>query len=540
MQRSLYRVYLYGIIVFLLYFVSIATVIFLSVLLQETPLNGAPPTPVTGSRIVQPAVLVIISWIIALSFGGLHYWLLRRNEATDPSAANSAVRALFVNSGEAVAAIVAVGFGILAINLAALNDTAATPFAVLLVFSALFLLFELERRRMPAEEGAALELQRLNLSGVQLFFLVAFLLPALLNALSASLFQILLGNGVLPTCGPDSTATYCYTSSNTPSLQSLWLSVGVVALAWLVYWLLGLGDGSGNLVKTLHFLGLATGVIVALIGVERGAELLFRILLGIGATAADLVGSYNFIPPLLTGLLFIGIYIGLLRQDGSGESKESRAATRSAGIALAAALVAIPFWSGCVVLLAGYVGSVVPQGVALDMTTPLALILTGVWYIPLEFWLRARTRRAGASIMPRRALELALLALGMLGTAISVIVLLYAVLTATLGNPFDGWQQVARSAASTLVVTALLLVIYGRQVLRERGVAVEQKPPAADPTTLPVAHPPTGAAEPATIPSGERTIEDTLDDLLAGRVTRDEAAARMRSLLSASGSAPAN
>jgi hypothetical protein len=206
----------------------------------------------------------------------------------------------------------------------------------------------------------------------------------------------------------------------------------------------------------------------------------------------------------------------LLRQDGNGEPAESRATTRSAGLALTVALVALPFWSGCAVLLADFVESVVPQGTPLDLTVPLALILTGVGYILLEFWLRARTRRDGASILPRRALELALLALGMLGTAISVIVLLYALLTATLGNPFDGWQRVARSAASVLVVAVILLAIYGRQALRERGAAVEQKHPVAE-------------------PAGERAIEATLDDLLAGRMTRDEAAARMRALLSVPG-----
>ena len=530
MQRSLYRVYLYGIIVILLYFVAIATTVFLAVLLQETPLNGISSTVVTGSQLVQPATFAIISWIITISFGGLHYWLLRRNEADDPSAANGAVRAFFLNSGEAVAAIVAVGFGIIGINVAVQSSGASIFFAVLLVFTALFLVFELERRRMPAREGAAVELQRLHLSGVPLFFLVVFLLPALLNAISTSLYSFLLSNGYLTPCDPESSG-YCYTNPTTPPLGSLWLIVGLIALAWLVYWLLALGDGSGNLVKTLHFLGLATGVIVVLFGVERGAELLLRILLGTGATAADLVESYNFIPPLLTGLLYISVYIALLRQDGSEESAETRATTRSAGIALSAVLVALPFWSGCVILLADFVERVVPQGVPLDLTVPQALILTGVGYILLELWLRVRTRRAGASALPRRALELALLALGMLGTAISVIVLLYALLTATLGTSFDGWQRVARSAASVLVVALLLLVIYGRQVLRERGVAVEARHPVAKPAALPAAE---GSAE-TTVPTTERAVEDTLDDLLAGRVTRDEAVARLRALLSAPG-----
>src|SRR5215469_4623687 len=156
MQRALYRAYLYGIIVILLYFTAIATAVFLSVLLQPTPLNDAEPSSVTGSQIVQPAVFAIISWIITVSVGGLHYWLVRRNEATDPSAANSAVRAFFVNGGEAVAALAALTGGIVALNIVFQSSGAAGACATLLVFAALFLLFELERRRRPATGDVAL------------------------------------------------------------------------------------------------------------------------------------------------------------------------------------------------------------------------------------------------------------------------------------------------------------------------------------------------------------------------------------------------
>ena len=469
MQRALYRAYLYGIIVILLYFTAIATTVFLSVLLQQTPLNGTVPSPVTGSQIVQPAVFAIISWIITVSVGGLHYWLLRRNEATDSSAADSSVRAFFVNGGEAVAALVALASGIIALNIVFQSSGAAAAFATLLVFAALFLLFELERRRRPARADVALAFQQLHLSGLQLIFLTAFLLPALLNALSSSLYAVLEASGVIAACGPiDSFPqnAYCYSEAST-SLGTLWLIVGLVALACVGYWQLARGGALGNLVTTIHFLGFAIGVIVTLVAVERGLELLARILLGVGATGADLVESYDFISPLIAGLLVVGAFSVLLREDRTSASRRSGGIMLTA-LAITAALAALPFWVGCAILLEDVIERHVPQGSISSLTVPLALIGTGIGYIPLETWLRAWSRRTGAARAPRRALELVLLAVGVLGTVISLVVLLYAVLTAALGNPLDQWQQLARTAASVLVVLLVLSVVYGRQVLVDR------------------------------------------------------------------------
>lgn len=530
MQRALYRAYLYGIIVILLYFTAIATTVFLSVLLQQTPLNGTVPSPVTGSQIVQPAVFAIISWIITVSVGGLHYWLLRRNEATDPSAADSSVRAFFVNGGEAVAALVALTGGIIALNIVFQSSGAAAALATLLVFAMLFLLFELERRRRPARANVALAFQQLHLSGLQLIFLTAFLLPALLNALSSSLYAVLAATGVIAACGSiDGYSSsqsfaqnaYCYSEAST-SLGTLWLIVGLVVLACVGYWQLARGGALGNLVTTIHFLGFAIGVIVTLVAVERGLELLARILQGVGATGADLVESYDFIPPLIAGLLVVGAFSVLLREDRTSASRRSSGIMLTA-LAITAALAALPFWVGCAILLEDVIERHVPQGSISSLTVPLALIGTGIGYIPLEAWLRARSRRTGAARAPRRALELVLLAVGVLGTVISLVVLLYAVLTAALGNPLDQWQQLARTAASVLVVLLVLSVVYGRQVLVDREHdSQEAEPPAHSPVAAP-------ASEAGGVGTADG-IEDILDQLLAGTTTREQAAERIRAM----------
>ncbi len=528
MLHSLYRAYLYGIIVVLLYFTAIATVVILSVLLEATPINGLAPATLTSSDVVQPAVFAIVSWILTLSVGGFHYWLLRRNQSSDGDLANDAVRAAFLNLSEGIAALVAVVAGIIAIDEITQNSGATVSFATLLVFAALFLLFEFERRRLPANEGASLEFQRLHLSGLQLIFLVFFILPSLLNAFSTSLYLILTNTGTVSVCsyGPGYT-TYgpgCTAPGAGTSALSEWLVVGLVVLAWLIYWLLGLGDRSSNAVSTMHFLGYAAGVVVILVGLEKAFELVVNVVMGERLTGLDLVQPFDFISPLLSGLVIVGASILLLRTGRDTLSSERSGTTLSTALAVTATLVALPFWVGCIILVYDVLEHLVPGGSNPSLTTALALILTGVGYIPLELWLRSRTRRDGAASAPKRAFELALLAVGMLDTVISVILLLFVTLTAVLGNPLPGWQESARAAASGLAIGVVMLLIYGRQALAQRASQrVESKKPVVQ----------VGAVvtpDAATEPISTNTIESILDELVAGHITRDQAAHQIRAL----------
>jgi hypothetical protein len=514
MLHSLYRVYLYGIIVILLYFTATVTTLFLAVLLQATPLNGTQPSTPSSSQLVQTAVFTIISWIFTLCVGGLHYWLLRRNETIDASSANGAVRAVFLNLSEGIAAFIAVLSGVIGINILFQNSGAAGAFATLFVFTTLFLLFEIERRRMPAKAGAAREFQWLHLSGLQLIFLGFFVVPALLNALSASLYPILSSSGVVSACDATSTQPYCYNSLINTSLFGLWLGVGLVVLAWLVYTVLGQAAASPNLVKVMHFLGLAIGVVLVLVALERALELVARIVLGVGATGADLLQSYDFISPLTTGLLIVGAYSVVLSGDRTTVPERS-GMTLLTALALVVVLTALTFWVGCATVLDELLQRLAQAGSNSSLAAGLGLIAAGVMYIPLELWLRARTRREGASSAPKRAVELALLAVGMLAAVISLITLLYATLTAILGNPFDQWQQVARGAGSILAIGIVLILVYGRQVLVPRGFRLEPKRPVKPDAGEPVA---AGA------------VEHILDELLAGSITREQAAQRIRSL----------
>jgi hypothetical protein len=65
--------------------------------------------PPSSAAIVQAVVFFAVSWLIAAALGGLHYWLLRRDMQSDPSAGASAIRSFFLNIVELVAAPLAIG-----------------------------------------------------------------------------------------------------------------------------------------------------------------------------------------------------------------------------------------------------------------------------------------------------------------------------------------------------------------------------------------------------------------------------------------------
>ncbi len=177
----------------------------------------------------------------------------------------------------------------------------------------------------------------------------------------------------------------------------------------------------------------------------------------------------------------------------------------------------------------------------------IAFVITGLGYIALDIDLRLRSARA-ASIGPRRAFAFVLLGGGMLAGAVGVVILLYTVLTALLGSPVDNWQNAARQGGAIFIVGALIVGIYLWVAIREHLFSLHRPSPAAEAVGTPGAAMPapaptpletTGAAAPAPgsvtekpeSPLAAPTIEDVLDELQAGKITRDEAAARIRTLL---------
>lgn len=157
----------------------------------------------------------------------------------------------------------------------------------------------------------------------------------------------------------------------------------------------------------------------------------------------------------------------------------------------------------------------VPQ--AQDWAAGLASILTGLAYLPLAYILHRWSAREPATAAPAwRGFLFALLGGGILAGAIGGAVALYALITSALGSPLDNWVHVARiglaAVISAAIVVAASLWLALREQLFKRSLSQLQPPSPVE-------------QQPAS-----PTLESILDDLLAHKITRDEAASRIRAL----------
>jgi hypothetical protein len=546
MARNLYRFYLYIIFIGMLILAAVGLGMLLQPLLALTPLRGSDTIP-SNAVIVQAAVFAAVAWIIALALGGLHYWLIRRDLRADPTAGGGGVRAFFLNAAEAVSLPLGVASSASAIGQLGQANVYGIPGALALAIPALglFALVEWERRRSQAGPGAPIVFQRLHLYGVQLvllFILTSYWLPAVNQLLDAVVFA---GKGYQDYCG--STANCLGPNLLGPSLSTFW-----VLLFWVGYGFLSRKDTNSLLRQILYFFSFAYGVGYLLYGIERGLEVAARALLGSPASLAEIMGpsaEYPFVPSIMLGLLVIGVY-GFWLRAAAGQHPAGKMTTLLMEEAISAALMAATFWLGVGLVLFHVMESIAGSNPRPDVeawSMAIAFVITGLGYIALDIDLRLRSARA-ASTGPRRAFVFVLLGSGMLVGAVGVVILLYNVLTSMLGSPVDNWQHLARQGGATFIVGALIVGIYLWAAIQEHlfstrkpGQAAEAEETQITTKPAPVLTPleTTGAAvvEPGSV--GEKpeaplvapTIEDILDELQAGKITRDTAAARIRSLV---------
>lgn len=541
-MRALYRIYLYVVVLFLLFFAAVATAVFLGIVFSATALNGESQRTLTQAEVVRPAVFAVLAWLIAAVLGGLHYWLIRRDQASDAQAGAGAVRALFLNLAEFAAALTALIAGTVALSSIGrpFGGGLAPAYATALVFLGIFALLEAERRRTQAGPGAALVLQRIHFYGMQLVALIFFVMGLVTSALHQTLLQILLQAGLL-TCLP---ADVSFPSpAGAPScvvdqigivdgriLAGAWAAAVFAVAVWIGYGLLAYRDMRSTLRQVLHFAGYAAGAIVFLVGIERAAELLLRAAFGIAPSVLDFAGRYEFLSQALIGAGIALVYaLWLAREAGRGPLD---AHTMGLSVlAVTAGLLAVPFWIGCGLVLYRLIELVspgAPQPTAENWAISLALALTGVAYIPAALRLRQRSLALGIRT-PRRGFGLILLAAGIATGALALVFLLFTLATAALGSPLDNWQELARSAASALVIGLLVVGIYVQQA-RSEGWWVGT--PATPAVVMPApATPGAASAAPSAALARTQAIGAVLDDLLAGRVTREAATARIEELV---------
>jgi hypothetical protein len=533
MARNLYRIYLYIVFIAMLIFAAVGLGMLLQSLYSFTPLRGADGTTPTSASIVQVVVFFAVSWLIAAIFGILHYWLIRRDMRNDPAAGRSAIRAFFLNFTELIVAplaIVVSAMGVIAQlgHDPAFDLTGSAAFATTTLL--LLGVLELERQRSQAGAGVAMTFQRLHLYGVQLILLIVLTFSWTNTAFQLGDAFIFNGQvtGTLA-CGG-------FTGCPGTNLLSLVVSTLWIVIFWIGYGFITRNDSVSLLRSILHFASFAYGVGLILYGISRAIEFGILTLFNVTLPASEILNNYDFVALITLGLLITGVYVLWLQITARKEfTAQGQVTIVLIGEAIITALFAAAFWWGIALvflnvfqMLAGVTTG--PR----DWAPALALVVTGLAYIPLDFNLHLRYKHdAAVAADPRRGFVFAMLAGGIISTAIGGAVALYSLGTNLLGSPFENWQQVARDGASACLVGVLILAMYFWIARRENLFSGLAKRPAAEkaPSTMEPASEhivPTPMLPDEILPN----IDAVLDDLLAGKITRDQAAMRIQGMMS--------
>jgi hypothetical protein len=246
-----------------------------------------------------------------------------------------------------------------------------------------------------------------------------------------------------------------------------------------------------------------------------------------GLSLKDIVGpsaQYDFFSPLTFGLLVAGIYYVWIRTAAQHGLIDQTIASLIEN-AIVALLAAVTFWWGIGYVLYNTFEKLAPSPTVLDAhswASAIALVVAGIGYIPFDLYLSRRYALAPSSAAgPRRGFVLTLLGAGILALAIGGATALYAWVTALSGSPLSNGTQVTHTGLAAFLVGVLVVGIYLWVAIREHhfsGLLKQTAPVVTPPPVVPV-HP--GKAV---------TSEEVLDELLAGKLTRDEAAARIRAI----------
>jgi len=522
MARNLYRFYLYAVFIALLIFSAIALGQLLGTILALVPfLRASYETAPDQAHITQSLAFALVSWFIAGLLGGLHYWLIRRDINNDPTAGGSAVRSFFLNITEALGIALAVPF----IGFSVLSQLAhGGQYAVVGVLAfaiptlALVGLLALERRRTLVTSGAALTFQRLHVYGVQLLLLI-YLAFAWQSNMVSLIDRLFFGNRGLH--------EYCSSGADCPNPNLLLLFVSLLwfVLFWLAYGWLTRNDDSKLLRFILHFSSFAVGVGILLNGFYRGVLLLLLPAFKVPFALKDVVGpgaSYDFASFILLGLLVASVY-HLWLMSAAKRNLIARNVVLANETSIAAILASFVCWGGIAFLLYSELRALNGAAPTAEIWAEnIAAIIVGLVYIPLDFYLWRRNQvDVQAFAGARRGFVLAVLGAAILAFAIGGAVALYAWITALFGSPLTNWLQISNAGLAACIVGGIVTVLYLTTAIREKLFSGFTKHSVVPPAPVP--------ATPETVVPVV-TIESVLDELLIGKITRDEAARRIRDL----------
>jgi len=506
--RSLARFYYYIVFIAMLVLAAVGIGFVLNTLLSLTPLRGD-QLPPDSATITRSILFAGVAWLIAGILGGVHYWLIRRDLETDPTAGPGGIRSFFLNAAQFLAIWMAIPFiGGAIQNIGGQYSSFITIPSLSVGIAALFVgvVIHFERIRTTPGQGAPIIFQRLHIYQLQLIIL-GYFASTLIGALSGLLHLIFVGN---QNCDQyTSIDPYCFIQYNA---GGQWAAVVFIGIAFALYWLLSRGDNGSAIRQVYQLLGFYNAITYVLVGLFGLIYLGIRSALGDPFQLVQFAQGY-VLPILLVGLLIGGFFVWWLRSD-RGASRMGAETTDHSIIAIIAFEAAVPFWFGVGFTIWRLLEIASGLTVAtIDWAVPIALLLTGVAYIPVSLYLRVLTARTDA-VGPRRAFVLALLAGGIIAGAIGAATALFAYGSRLLGAPISNWQDVTRVGVAIFLVGLAMAGIY---FWSARSEHLLQSRPSPSPT--PGAE---GAPQPAL------SIEQILDDFAAGRLSRDEAASRIR------------
>jgi uncharacterized protein YneF (UPF0154 family) len=527
MTRGLYRVYLYVVTIALASFATFSLAYLLGALFGLTPLRGS-SSPTSGAEITQAVILFVVMLVVVGAFGGLHYWLIRRDIAGDPQINESGVRAFTLNAAEGIAILIAVNAAVT--SLAQLGNfyrpDISDSLAGALATAALAFTLEWERRRATPTHGAALIFERLRRHGVPLLLLITTL-TSVYSAIDNT-ERIIAQQANIIACSPPGTEGRI-TPEGPPTVflptcvgnevYGAWAAAVLAVAIWLGFLWLGRRDSRSLLRQVLLLIGWTTGGMILLaITLERAAEYVLRLATP-GASAPNYLDDFNFGPLFAAAAVALAVYGWALRER-EPDAPMSAPAVRLTMRALSGAVLAVPFWIGVFLVVRNVIVSISPgvtAPTADDWDSAIAFVIAGAGYIPLALWLGAGSRQAEIN-GPRRGFVLALLAAGALVTAGAVATLLYTVITPVLNVPLDNWQELARNAGAALITGVALGGLYLFIALREKQFVSAPKAPEVAPEA-----PPEAVALAA-------SLDDALAQFKRGDISQEAAAERIRTL----------
>ena len=506
--RSLARFYYYIVFIAMLVLAAVGIGFVLNTLLGLTPLAGDQPPP-DSATITRSILFAGVAWLIAGALGGAHCWLIRRDIETDPTAGPGGIRSFFLNAAQFFA--IWIGIPLIGGAIQSIGGQYSSFFVIPTLSIGIAALFvgvvvHFERTRTTPERGAPIIFQRLHVYQLQLIIL-AYFASTTVGALSGLLHLIFVGN---QRCDQfTSIDPYCFIQYNA---GGQWAAVLFIGIAFALYWLLSRGDNGSAIRQVYQLLGFFNAIGYVLVGLFGLIYLGTRSALGDPFQLVQFAQGY-VLPILLVGLLIGSFFLWWLRSE-RGASRLGAETTDHSIIAIIAFEAAIPFWFGIGFAIWRLLEIATGLSVeSIDWAVPISLILTGVAYIPISLYLRILTARTGA-IGPRRALVLALLAGGIIAGAIGAATALFAFGSQALGAPISNWEDVTRVGVAILLVGLAIAGIYFWSARNEN--LLQARPSAAPAPTA------EGALQPAL------SVEQILDDFAAGRVSRDEAANRIR------------